>query len=61
MEGFRDGGSDGGVGHLVNDYKKCPVDPNHKGYVVRNYDMMWHDGDVHCAECGAYIRTYDAG
>ena len=30
-------------------------------YEVRNYDMMWHDGDVHCADCGTYIRMYDAG
>lgn len=38
---------------------KCNSTPcNHE---VRNYDLMWHDGDVHCKKCGAYVRTYDAG
>jgi hypothetical protein len=61
LDDFEDGGAAGGVGHLVNNYKKCPVDPSHQGYDVRNYDEMWRDGDVHCAQCGAFIRTYDAG
>jgi len=48
-------------GCAVNDYKKCPVDSSHVGFEVRNYSFIWHDGDVHCAQCGAYIRMYDAG
>ncbi|HSX14325.1 MAG TPA: hypothetical protein VLE72_00220 [Candidatus Saccharimonadales bacterium] len=28
---------------------------------VRNYDAMWHDGDVHCRNCGARVRSFDAG
>lgn len=28
---------------------------------MRNYSMMWHEGDIHCAECGTFIRTFDAG
>jgi ribosomal protein L37AE/L43A len=28
---------------------------------LRNYDMMWHDGDIHCQKCGTYVRGYDAG
>lgn len=28
---------------------------------IRNYDAMWHDGQVHCKDCGTYIREYDAG
>lgn len=28
---------------------------------VRNYSMMWHDGDVHCTRCGTRVRSYDAG
>lgn len=28
---------------------------------VRNYSMMWHDGDIHCTRCDAYVRGYDAG
>lgn len=48
-------------GHIVNDYRKCPVDPAHTGFDVRNYNKACRDGDVHCAQCGAYIRCYDAG
>jgi hypothetical protein len=47
--------------HAINTYKKCPVDQTHEGYEVRNYDEMWRDGDIHCKQCGAYIRMYDAG
>lgn len=54
-------GKPGEPGHLVNNHKKCPVDPAHEGYEVRNYDQIWRDGDVHCAVCGAFIRDYDAG
>jgi hypothetical protein len=28
---------------------------------VHNYNMMWHDGDVKCDDCGTYVRMYDAG
>lgn len=28
---------------------------------MRNYEVAWHEGDVHCARCGAYIRRFDAG
>jgi hypothetical protein len=28
---------------------------------LRNYSMMWHEGDIHCTVCGAFIRVYDAG
>ena len=30
-------------------------------FELRNYSMMWHDGDIHCANCGKFIRTFDAG
>jgi hypothetical protein len=30
-------------------------------FVIRNYSMMWHDGDIHCAQCGKFIRSFDAG
>lgn len=30
-------------------------------FELRNYSMMWHDGDIHCAKCGKFIRSYDAG
>jgi len=28
---------------------------------VRNFSLAWHDGQVHCSDCGAYVREYDAG
>lgn len=47
-------------GHIINDYKPCPKCGG-KNFEVINYDMMWHDGDVYCVDCGAYVRMYDAG
>lgn len=46
--------------HLINDYKKCPVCGG-THFEVRNYDLMWHDGDVYCIDCNVWVRTYDAG
>lgn len=28
---------------------------------LENYTMSQQDGDVICAQCGTYIRMYDAG
>lgn len=40
----------------------CPkCDSGPQDHEVRNYDMMWHDGDVYCVKCGTYVRSYDAG
>ena len=39
--------------------KKCGSAP--KDHIVKNYSMMWHDGDVYCKKCGEYVRMYDAG
>lgn len=41
-----------------NGCKEC----GHRGgLVLRNYDPMWQDGDLHCEACGAYVRMFDAG
>jgi transcription initiation factor TFIIIB Brf1 subunit/transcription initiation factor TFIIB len=32
-----------------------------KEFEMRNYSMMWHEGDIHCVKCGKFIRTFDAG
>lgn len=42
------------------DVEKCPKcgSTNHE---VRNHSLMWHDGDIYCLDCGAYIRMFDAG
>jgi hypothetical protein len=42
--------------------KKCPKCgscPKH--HEVRNYSMMWHEGDIHCNICESYVRLFDAG
>lgn len=38
---------------------KCNSSPDR--HELRNYNMMWHDGDVHCIDCGTYVRMWDAG
>lgn len=38
---------------------KCGSAPDR--HEVRNYSQMWQDGDVHCLDCGTYVRVYDAG
>ena len=38
---------------------KCNAPPSKQE--IRNYSMMWHDGDVYCSVCNTYVRRYDAG
>ena len=62
-EGFTPVPNDGGecmtlLGPKVN-CPKCGSPPSE--HEVRNHSLMWHDGDVHCTKCGAYVRMYDAG
>jgi uncharacterized Zn finger protein (UPF0148 family) len=49
-----------GIGHVINTYKKCPKCGG-SNFEVRNYDLMWHDGEVWCTDCDVYVRGYDAG
>lgn len=58
---------------LYGKCKKCdaPATINHlhcpecgsppSDHEVRNYDMMWHEGDIHCSKCNTFVRYYDAG
>jgi transcription initiation factor TFIIIB Brf1 subunit/transcription initiation factor TFIIB len=39
---------------------KCP-ECGSTEFEMRNYEMMWHEGDIHCAQCGRFIRRFDAG
>jgi Zn ribbon nucleic-acid-binding protein len=39
---------------------KCP-ECGATDFEMRNYEMMWHEGDIHCARCGKFIRRFDAG
>ncbi len=48
------------TGHGINTYKKCPSCGG-TNFEVRNHSLIWHDGDVYCKDCGAYVRSYDAG
>lgn len=38
---------------------KCNSAPDR--HELRNYNMMWHDGDIYCMDCGTYVRMWDAG
>ena len=38
---------------------KCGSDPSKRE--VRNYSMMWHEGDVYCVLCDTFVRDFDAG
>lgn len=52
-----------GVGLLSAPRSVCPnPECGAVGEVeMRNYEMMWHEGDIHCKKCGAFIRRFDAG
>lgn len=47
--------------NLINTYKVCPNCGTADHLVVKNYNMMWHDGEVWCKKCDVYVREYDAG
>lgn len=36
------------MNHLINAYKKCPVCGLTDRFEVRDYDELWHDGEVWC-------------
>ncbi len=42
-----------------NSCPHCGADKSHQE--VRNYDMMWGDGDVYCTKCGKRVRSWDSG
>lgn len=43
-------------------YKHCPnCGACPKFQEVRNHSLMWHDGDIHCTKCEAFVRDFDAG
>ncbi len=39
----------------------CPQCGNTEGHYMKNYEMIWHEGDIHCGKCDAYVRRFDAG
>lgn len=41
-----------------NGCQSCGFEGEHE---MRNYSPLWHDGDIHCGQCGAYVRMFDAG
>jgi uncharacterized Zn finger protein (UPF0148 family) len=30
-------------------------------FKMLDYSLIWHDGNIHCAQCGKFIRRFDAG
>lgn len=38
---------------------KCGSPPS--DHELRNYSMMWHEGDIHCVKCETFVRSFDAG
>ena len=47
-------------GILAVNNTQCP-NCGSTDFEMRNYDMAWHEGDIHCARCGRFIRRFDAG
>lgn len=42
--------------------RNCPeCDSPPSEHEVRNYNIYFSDGDIHCTRCGAFVRWYDAG
>lgn len=49
---------DNGVSTCPN-AMECGQQPGE--FEIRNYSLMWHDGEVCCTRCGTKIRDWDAG
>lgn len=58
MTETRENAPEPGILHVNNTV--CP-ECGSTEFEMRNYSMMWHDGDIHCAKCGRFIRRFDAG
>ena len=43
---------------IANSCKACGFPGPHQ---MRNYSMVWHEADIHCGSCGAFVRYWDAG
>ena len=47
---------------IIELHKHCPkCDSPPSLHELRNYNMMWHDGDIYCVKCNTFVRNYDAG
>lgn len=47
-------------GVLILSNTVCP-ECGSTDFEMRNYEMSSHEGDIHCARCGKFIRRFDAG
>lgn len=43
--------------YLTQHCPKCGSCPQY--HEIRNYDIVWGDGDIHCTECGTRVRSFD--
>jgi len=39
---------------------KCP-ECGCEEFEMRDYSPLWHEGDIHCAQCGGFMHHFDAG
>lgn len=44
----------------INYEDKCQC-TSRSGTEMFNYSMMWHEADICCADCGKFVRFWDAG
>jgi len=44
---------------ILGPIDKCQECGSNNTY-IKNYDMMWYDGKLHCRDCGTFIRDWDA-
>jgi hypothetical protein len=49
-----------GMNHLINTADRCPQCSG-TNFTVRDYSLLWHDGEVWCLDCNVFVRSYDAG
>lgn len=48
------------VAKTIGPWTDCPhCGANKSHQEVRNYDLIWGDGDVYCCSCGGYVRSWD--
>jgi ribosomal protein S27AE len=58
MERDQDNNVEDGILTLSNTV--CP-ECGSAEFEMRNYEMSFHEGDIHCAQCGKFIHRFDAG
>ncbi len=51
-----------GLYGTVSDKHHCPnCNASPKKFELRDYSLVWHDGEIWCTACETFIRHWDAG